>query len=57
MSGVVESMKVQIGSDSNDTTDSSAYLAVTECRLTVRSREMSGSREKETLFGTNRDES
>ena len=50
-------MKIQIGSDSNDATESSVNLAVMECRLTVRSREMSGCRGKETLLGTSRDES
>ena len=57
MYGIVESMKVQIGFDRSNTAEPFAYVAVIDCRPTIRSRETSGAREKETLLGTSRDES
>ena len=57
MSGIVESMNVRIGSDSNHATEPFSCLVVMEFKLTTRSPEESGARAKETLLGTSRDES
>ena len=57
MSGIVESMNVRIGSDSNHAIESFSCLVVMESKLTTRSPEESGARVKESLLGTSRDES
>ncbi len=56
MYGKVESMKVRIGVGSKAVTEAFGcvvFVALTFCRPTTRSREISGARVKETLLGTN----
>jgi len=53
-------MKVNIGVGSKDVAElfgCVVFVILIDCRPTTRSREMSGAREKETLLGTNREES
>ena len=57
MEGTVESIKVSIVDDSKDTAEPLALVEVIDSKPTTKSREMSGAKEKDTLFGMNRERS
>ena len=50
-------MKVKIEDGSKDTMEPLAVVEFIDCRLTTKSREMSGARSKVTLFGISLEES
>ena len=53
MKDMVESIKVKTEFSSKEIVESFSAVEVIESKLTIKSRDISGTRSKETLFGTN----